>query len=96
MATGGPTLVEVRIAGAITVLIGSALLGMAILMARLVPWWCGVLLIIAFPLGDVADEIFSGGEGLLLGLLWGSVGVALLKQAGSRDRTGRSAAAAAR
>ena len=50
--------------------------------ARLVPWWCGVLLIIAFPLGDVADEIFSGAEGLLLGLLWGSVGVALLRQAG--------------
>jgi hypothetical protein len=83
IATGGPTLTEVRIAGAITVLIGSALLGVAILLARLVPWWCGVLLIIAFPLGDVADEIFSGGEGLLLGLLWGSVGVALLKRAGS-------------
>lgn len=97
MATGDPTtLIEVRLAGAITVLIGSTLLGVAILLARRVPWWCGVLLIIAFPLGDVADEIFSGAEGLLLGLLWGSVGVALLQKAGLADRAVVLQSAAAR
>ena len=83
VATGGRAFTEIRIAGAITLLVGSALLGVTILRARLVPWWCGVLLIIAFPLGDVSNQIFSGAEGLLLGLLWGSVGVALLRRAGS-------------
>jgi hypothetical protein len=83
MAVGGRALTEVRIAGAITLLVGSALLGVATLRARLVPWWCGLLLIIAFPLGDVANQVFGGAEGLLLGLLWGSVGAALLSRAGS-------------
>ena len=83
MAVGGRALTEVRIAGAITLLVGSALLGVATLRARLVPWWCGLLLIIAFPLGDVANQVFGGAEGLLLALLWGSVGAALLSSAGS-------------
>src|SRR5512133_873532 len=34
--------------------------------------------IVALPLGDVANSIFSAAENLLLALLWGSVGVALL------------------
>ena len=38
-------------------------------------------LIIAFPLGDVANAVFSGSEGLLLTLLWGSIGAALLRRA---------------
>ena len=59
-------------------LVGSVLLGVIILRARLMPWWCGVLLIVAFPLGDVANAIFSSAENLLLALLWGSVGVGLL------------------
>ena len=83
MAVGGRALTEVRIAGAVTLLAGSALLGVATLRARLVPWWCGLLLIIAFPLGDVANQVFGGAEGLLLALLWGSVGAALLRSAGS-------------
>ena len=42
--------------------------------------WAGVLLIVAFPLGDVANAIFSSAENLLLALLWGSMGVALLSR----------------
>ena len=53
---------------------------MIIIRARLLPWWCGVLLIVAFPLGDVANAIFSSAENLLLALLWGSVGAALLSR----------------
>jgi hypothetical protein len=60
------------------VLIGSLLLGVIVLRARLLPWWCGVLLIVAFPLGHFANAIFSSAENLLLALLWGSVGVALV------------------
>jgi hypothetical protein len=78
MVQGEASLQTVRIAGAGAVLIGSALLGVVIIRARLLPWWCGLLLIVAFPLGDVANEIFSSAENLLLALLWGSIGIALL------------------
>jgi hypothetical protein len=71
-------LLTIRIGAAGLVLIGSLLLGVIILRARLLPWWCGVLLIVAFPLGDVANAIFGSAENLLLALLWGSVGVALV------------------
>jgi hypothetical protein len=77
---GQRSLQTVRIGGALVLLIGSVLLGVIILRARLLPWWCGVLLIVAFPLGDVANAIFSSAENLLLALLWGSVGIALLVQ----------------
>jgi hypothetical protein len=80
---GGQSLLTVRIAGAVAVLIGSVLLGVVTIRAREVPWWCGVLLIVAFPLGDLSNAIVSGGEGLLLGSLWGSVGYALLSRTGT-------------
>ncbi|HZA30324.1 MAG TPA: hypothetical protein VE462_02270 [Propionibacteriaceae bacterium] len=73
-------LLTVRFGGGVLVLIGSLLLGAMIIRARLLPWWCGVLLIIAFPLGDVANAIFSSAENLLLALLWGSMGFALLSR----------------
>jgi hypothetical protein len=78
MVAGRQSLGNVRIGAGLAVLIGSVLLGVIILRARILPWWCGVLLIVAFPLGDVANAIFSAAENLLLALLWGSVGVALL------------------
>jgi hypothetical protein len=78
MVQGEASLPIVRLAGAGAVLIGSAILGVIIIRARLLPWWCGVLLIVAFPLGDVANALFSSAENLLLALLWGSMGVALL------------------
>lgn len=78
MVAGRESLGNVRIGAGLAVLIGSVLLGVIILRARILPWWCGVLLIVAFPLGDVANAIFSAAENLLLAVLWGSVGVALL------------------
>ena len=77
---GSRILQEVRIGAAVVLLVGSALLGIAVLRARLLPWWCGVLLIVAFPLGDVVNQVFAGAEGILLAALWGSVGVALLRR----------------
>lgn len=75
---GELSLVRVRVVAATVMLIGSAILGFIVLRTHLLPWWCGVLLIGAFPLGDVANELFRGAEGVLLALLWGSVGLALL------------------
>ena len=50
---------------------------------RILPWWCGVLLIIAYPLGDLSNEVLTGSEGILLGMLWGAVGYALLTRSGT-------------
>jgi len=80
MLQGQATLLTIRLAAAGVLLIGSILLGVIIIRARLLPWWCGVLLIVAFPLGDQANAIFSSAEALLLALLWGSMGVALLSR----------------
>ena len=78
MVLGQRSLLPVRLTGAALVLVGSALLGVIIIRARLLPWWCGVLLIVTFPLGHFANALFSSAENLLMALLWGSVGVALL------------------
>jgi len=86
LVLGAWNLTQVRIVGAIMVLVGSALLGVAVLRARQLPWWCGVLLLVAFPIGDVVDGIFAGGEAIMLALLWSSVGAALWKRAGSPAR----------
>jgi len=87
MVQGHASLLPVRLAGAGVLLVGSVLLGVIILRARLLPWWCGLLLIVAFPLGHFANAIFGAAENLLLALLWGSVGVALLsRREGVADR----------
>jgi hypothetical protein len=90
---GGQALLSVRLTGGIAVLLGSVLLGAITLYARVVPWWCGVLLIVAFPLGDFSNAIVSGGEGVLLGLLWGSVAYALLRSAPHRAQPSGAAPA---
>jgi hypothetical protein len=79
----GATLLPVRLAAATAVLIGSILLGAMVIRARIMPWWCGVLLIIAFPLGDLSNAVLEGSEGVLLGILWGVVGYALLSRSGT-------------
>ena len=80
MVQGHASFLTVRLAGAGVLLVGSILLGVIILRTRLLPWWCGVLLIVAFPLGHFANALFGAAENLLLALLWGSIGVALLSR----------------
>ena len=75
---GGEALFNVRLIAAAAVLLGSILLGAMILRARVLPWWCGVLLIVGFPLGDVVDNFASGSEGIVFAILWGLIGYALL------------------
>jgi apolipoprotein N-acyltransferase len=83
---GGASLLSVRLAGGAAVLIGSMLLGAMTIRTRILPWWCGVLLIIAFPLGDLSNEVLRGSEGILLGILWGLVGYALLSSSSALDQ----------
>ena len=84
---GGQALYLVRLVGAAAVLIGSALLGATTLRARVLPWWCGVLLIVGFPLGDVSNAIVAqGSEGIVFGIVWGLVGYALLTSSRTPDQ----------
>ena len=78
---GERTLNMVRLGAALVMLIGSVILGVIVLVTKVLPWWCGVLMIIAFPLGHFANALFPSAENLLYVLLWGSVGIALLTRA---------------
>lgn len=89
LVQGERVLVGVRRIAAVNLLVGSVLLGVLVLITRVVPWWCGLLLIVAFPLGDAVNELFRGGEGIMLALLWGSVGAALLARAGTGEPNAR-------
>jgi hypothetical protein len=53
---GGEPIFSVRLVGALLVLVGSILLGAMTLYARVLPWWCGVLLFVGFPLGAFLER----------------------------------------
>ena len=65
------------------VLVGSIVLGAMTIRARVLPWWCGVLLIVGFPLGDVVNNVAAGGENIVFAIVWGSIGYALLSRSGT-------------
>jgi hypothetical protein len=58
-------------------LLGYLLMGIATLRLRVLPQWCGALLIVSFP---IAIALGDFGGGAVLGLLWLAVGYALLSQ----------------
>jgi hypothetical protein len=76
----GDSLHTVRLIGAFGVLFGSILLGVMTIRAGVLPRWCGVLLIVGFPLGDIADMVVAGSEGIVFGIVWGLLGRALLQR----------------
>jgi hypothetical protein len=67
--------------GVLAIFVGSILLGAATIRARLLPWWCGVLLIVGFPLTVPLDVAIRGAGGIALGVVWALVGYALLSSA---------------
>ena len=60
------------------VLVGSILLGAMTIRARVLPWWCGVLLIVGFLLGDFLENVAVGSENIVFAIVWGLIGYALL------------------
>ena len=83
---GRETLDTIFPVGVLAVLAGSALQGTALLRARVLPWWCGVLLIVGFPLSVALDVAIKGAGSIVVGVVWALVGYALLtakKGAGS-------------
>jgi hypothetical protein len=81
---GGEPILSVRLVGGLLVLVGSILLGAMTIRARVLPWWCGVLLIVGFPLGVVLVNNFAAGsEAIMFAIVWGLIGYALLSRSGT-------------
>lgn len=59
-------------------IVGFVSLGVATSRAKVLPRWCGLLLIAYIPLGFFAGG-FNGVGGLLVGLLWLTLGYVLLR-----------------
>ncbi|MGH3089410.1 MAG: hypothetical protein ACRDSJ_19125 [Rubrobacteraceae bacterium] len=66
--------------GVLAILLGSVLLGTMTLRARMLPWWCGVFLIVGFPLTVPLDIAIRGAGGIMLGIVWALIGYALLQR----------------
>jgi hypothetical protein len=77
---GGEPIFSVRLVGGLLVLVGSILLGAMTLYARVLAWWCGVLLIVGFPLGDFLNDVAEGSENIVFAIVWGLIGYALLSR----------------
>jgi hypothetical protein len=77
---GGEHILSVRLVGGLLVLVGSILLGAMTLYARVLPWWCGVVLIVGFPLGAFLETVRSGIENIVFAVVWGLIGYVLLSR----------------
>jgi len=84
-ALGEAVLGSIFISGVLGWLVGFPLLGVATLWARVLPRWCGVLLLAYFPLFAFLLSSYGWG-GIALGLLWLGLGYALLSQGGATNR----------
>jgi hypothetical protein len=62
LLAGADVLLSVRLVGAAAILLGSIVLGVMTIRARVLPWWCGVLIIVGFPLGDVSNALIRGAR----------------------------------
>jgi hypothetical protein len=81
--TGREALDIIFLLGSLVALVGLTLLGAMTLRARVLPKWCGVLLIGGLPLTVFLDIVTGGGAGgILLGVVWALVGYALLATRG--------------
>ena len=75
-ALGEAVLGTIFISGVLGWLVGFPLLGIATLRAKVLPRWCGVLLIAHFPLFGFLLASYGWG-GIALGLVWVALGYVL-------------------
>ena len=68
---GVEPILSLRPVGGLLVLVGSILLGVMTIRARVLPWWCGVVLIVGFPLGALLETVRSGIENIVFAVVWG-------------------------
>jgi hypothetical protein len=67
---GGEPILSIHLVGGLLVLVGSILLGAMTIFARVLPWWCGVLLIVGFLLGDFLENVAEGTENIVFEIVW--------------------------
>jgi hypothetical protein len=82
LLAGGEPILSFRPVGMLLVLVGSILLGAMTIRARVLPWWCGVLLIVGFPLAGVLN-FAVGGESVVFAIVWGLIGSELWSRRGT-------------
>ena len=63
--------------GYLLALVGAVVLGTAVLDGRVMPRWCGLLLVLGYPLAALPWGSWAG-KWMLLGSVWAAVGYALL------------------
>jgi hypothetical protein len=80
---GGEPILGIRLVGGLLVLVGSILLGAMTIRVRVLPWWCGALLIVGFLLGDFLNNVAVGSENIVLATLWRLISSALLSLRGT-------------
>ena len=80
---GGEHILSVRLVGGLLVLVGATLLEAMTIYARVLAWWCGVLLIVAFPPGALLENVRAGIENIVFAIVWGLIGYALLSRRGA-------------
>jgi hypothetical protein len=85
-ALGEAVLGSIFVSGILGWFVGFSLLGIATLRARVLPRWCGVLLLAYFSLFVFLLGSYGWG-GIALGLLWAALGYALLSQGSATDGT---------
>lgn len=78
-ALGETVLGSIFVSGVLGWFVGFPLLGIATLRARVLPRWCGVLLLAYFPLFVFLLASYGWG-GLAFGLLWLALGYAILSR----------------
>jgi hypothetical protein len=78
-ALGEAVLGSIFVLGILGWFVGFPLLGIATLRSRMLPRWCGVLLLAYFPLFLLLLGSYGWG-GIALGLLWMALSYALLSQ----------------
>src|SRR5918993_5883530 len=80
---GGEYILSLRLVGGLLVLVGATLLGAMTIRAGVLPWWCGVLLMVAFPLGAFLENVLAGIENIVFAAVWGLIGYVLLSRRGT-------------
>lgn len=85
-ALGEAVLGTIFISGVLGWFVGFPLLGIATLRAKVLPRWCGALLLAYFPLFVFLLGSYGWG-GIALGFLWLALGYALLSRKGATSRS---------
>jgi hypothetical protein len=90
LVSGRDALAFVYVPGLGLSVLGAILLGIALIRAKGLPLWSTIALMLGMPASVVLGDTFGGG--IVVGLAWIAVGVALLTTLGARAKAAASVA----